>query len=312
MTTKATNTSPWSKEDLLKKALRYSQIMCGHPKDSWDYAFWSSLVLELLARSALSNVNPVLLADPHDWNNIYSALGHTPTAPKFNPKSIDITSVFTRLKEVVPGFTSEHLSFGILHMSRRNEELHSGVASFDTNNSLWLPSFYQVCEILLSSMGEDLDLLLGKTEAVIAKTMIEASNDHSAKAIKGQVNAFKVTWNSKDADEQKKLTSQASVWATKQSGHRVKCPSCNNDALVIGQAAAPPIKSIKADDIIEKQEFLPEKFECVACGLKISGLSHLNACGLGDTYTATFVYDAAEYYAPEAADFDSYEPDFND
>jgi ribosomal protein L37AE/L43A len=36
-------------------------------------------------------------------------------------------------------------------------------------------------------------------------------------------------------------------------------------------------------------------FECVACGLKISGLSYLSACGLGDTYTGTFTYDAAEY-----------------
>ena len=60
----------WSKEDILKKAQKYAQKMCSHPRDSWDYAFLSTLTLELLARTALSNVSPTLLADPKDWNNL--------------------------------------------------------------------------------------------------------------------------------------------------------------------------------------------------------------------------------------------------
>lgn len=312
MSTPLTSSNVWSKDDLLKKAQRYAQIMASHPKDSWEYAFWSTLVLELLARAALSNVSPTLLADPKDWNNIYSALGHTPKAAKFTPKSIDMTSVFSRLKDVVMGFTPEHESFGVLHMSRRNQEFHSGETPFDSiKNSAWLPSFYQACAILLSSMGEKLDFLVGKVEAKLAKKLVDAANDESAKAIAKSVNAYKVIWESKDDAEKKKLASQASVWATKHNGHRVKCPACKNDALVIGVASSTPIKTIKNDEITEKQEFLPTKFECVACGLKITGLSHLSACGLGDTYTATFVYDAAEYYTPEDP-FEGYEPDFNE
>lgn len=302
----------WAKTALLNKAQRYAQIMGSHPKDSWEFAFWSSLTLEFLARAALSNVSPTLLADPKDWNNIYCALGHTPKATKFTPKSIDISSVFSRLKDVVAGFSPDHESFGILHMSRRNEELHSGETPFDSiKNSAWLPSYYQACDVLLASMNENLDFLLGKSEAVTAIELVTAANDASAKAIAKSVNAYKVIWESKTEPEKANLGIKASAWATRQEGHRVKCPACNNDALVVGTASAAPIKSIKNDEITEKQEFIPTKFECVACGLKVSGLSHLSACGLGDAYTATFIYDAAEYYAPTDP-FEGYEPDFNE
>lgn len=302
----------WSKEDLLKKAQKYAQIMCSHPRDSWDYAFWSTLTLELLARAALSNVSPTLLADPKDWNNLYSALGNTPKASKFTPKSIDISTVFDRLKNTVSGFTPDHENFGVLHMSRRNEELHSGESTLNAiKGSSWLPSFYQTCDVLLTSMGEGLEYLLGTGEAAIAKAMVTAANDESAKAIAKSIHAHKVVWDGKDALEKAKLSAQASAWATRHNGHRVSCPACSNDALVVGAAVAAPIKSIKGDEITEKQEFIPTRFECVACGLKISGLAHLSACGLADAYTATFVYDASEYYAHQDP-LEGYEPDFNE
>lgn len=42
--------------------------------------------------------------------------------------------------------------------------------------------------------------------------------------------------------------------------------------------------------------------------MKISGLSQLTAIGLGDGFTATYSYDAAELYAQEP----EYVPDFNE
>ena len=63
--------------------------------------------------------------------------------------------------------------------------------------------------------------------------------------------------------------------------------------------------------MVETQQYLPSKFECVACQLKISGLSPLTACGLGDTFTATFTYELADYYAPND-DYAGYEDDNNE
>jgi hypothetical protein len=74
---------------------------------------------------------------------------------------------------------------------------------------------------------------------------------------------------------------------------------------------APPVKKLDGDEITETQYFLPSRFECVACGLKVNGLSQLHAAALADTYKATFTYDAAEYYQPYDP-LGAYEPDFNE
>jgi hypothetical protein len=140
--------------------------------------------------------------------------------------------------------------------------------------------------------------------------MIAAARDDAAKAVGKTLAGHKAAWAAKTAGEQAQLANQASTWATRHDGHRVKCPSCGSDAIVTGAPVAAPKKSIKDDQITETQYFLPSKFECVACGLRISGLPQISAAGLGDTYKATFTYDAAEYYAPQD-DYEGYEPDFN-
>ncbi len=50
------------------------------------------------------------------------------------------------------------------------------------------------------------------------------------------------------------------------------------------------------DDIIEKQNMKPSNFECVACGLKISGYSKLMHCGLADSFLETSSVDVRDYF----------------
>ncbi|HZR35304.1 MAG TPA: hypothetical protein VFA75_07995 [Nevskia sp.] len=297
---KAAKTShAWSKEALLAKAQRYAQEMLSNSRDDWRFGLTSTFVLEFLARAALANISPALLADSKSWNNLYFSLGHTPNAPKFIPKSIDITEVFGRLRDTIPTFTTELEGFAAQHISRRNEELHAGSTPFDGLSTSWLARFYETCTVLLASIGEDLSLLIGDKESKVATKLIAASKDESAKAVAKAIAAHKTVWDSKSPEEQKKLARKASVWATRQAGHRVVCPACSNEALVSGSAISEPLRKLDGDLIVEAQEYLPSKFECIACQLKIAGLSQLSASGLGATYKSTSTYDAAEYYAPE-------------
>ncbi len=72
------------------------------------------------------------------------------------------------------------------------------------------------------------------------------------------------------------------------------------------------------DVIVQKQTMLPSVFECIACGLKISGLSKLSACGRGDAFTATSRASPAEFFGLhtaqelEAASGKSLEPEWED
>jgi hypothetical protein len=302
----------WDAEALYNKAQRYAQRMIGAHEDDWEYALWSSLSLELLARSALSNVNPALLADPENWSNLYYALGFTPTEARFSPKSIPVSEVIKRFGSIFPSFNQELQSFCTVHTGRRNAELHSGETPLDgVSRSSWLPRFYQACSAILASMDLDLEDFVGNEEAEVAQKLIDAATDESAKAVRGDVAAHRKVWLAKDHKEQAGLLDGARAFATRSAGHRVVCPACGSPALVHGEAINAPTKRLEDDLIIESQDHLPTHFQCVACGLKVLGLSRLNAIGLGDRFTTTYSFDAAEYFAP-ADDMPEYDDDNNE
>lgn len=304
----------WDPQALYDKAERYIQQAQGLDTDEWEYALWSSLSLELLARAALANVHPALLAEPDKvGSNLVSALGFEPFEKKFAPKSITVTEVFRRLTALLPAFQAEHENFGIQHTGRRNAELHSGEVGFDgVRGASWQPRFYQTCKVLLASMGMTLEDFVGANEAKAANALIAAATDESAKAVRSDVDAYRKVWKTKEEGERSTLSAQAAVWASRQAGHRVICPACTSPALVFGGPVAAATRTLDDDVITERQEYLPTHFECVACGLKINNLSRLAVVGLADRYTNTQEYDAAEYYAQPSDDWADYAEDNNE
>lgn len=303
---------PWSADALLAKSQRFFEQMLRHTRDEWQYAHWSTLALELLARAALAKVSPTLLAESKDWDNVYYALGHTPKTKKFIAHSITVSEVFKRLSVVVSGVTSDMVDFGSLHMNRRNEDLHTGSSAFDgLSSSKWQPEYFETCKALIESMGKDLVFMIGATEAATAETMIDAFRDGSSKAVNKAIEEHKAKWAVLKSEEKAKLQSQATIWATRYDGHRVVCPACGSNAMVHGSPISAPIRGLDGDDIVERQEYLPSRFECVACGLKISSFAQINACGLGDAYTSTSTYSASEYYDPGDR-YPEYEEDNNE
>lgn len=321
---KKTTNNPWSSDSLFAKSLAYLEQMETSIADDWQYGLWSSLSLELLARAALSNISPVLLADSKNWRNITFALGNAPTAKKFNPTSISTKEVLARLTELLPEFTEEMAGFCSKHTDDRNAELHSGEVIFGQNDtSRWLPRFYQSCDILLKSMGKTLKDYV--SDASNAESLITSLSDDASKSVKQDISAHSKVWSNKSENDKNDAINQATAWATRQLGHRVECPSCSSVALLHGAPVGAVATEINQenDEVIQRQSMLPSSFECIACGLKISGYSKLSACGLGDTFSEKTRYTPAEFFQlytedelQEARDeieaSHSYEPDFNE
>ena len=161
-------------------------------------------------------------------------------------------------------------------------------------------------------MGFTLEEFVGAEEAKAAEELIAAAADEGAKAVRGEVEAHAKVWGAKADGERDTLVGQAQVWAQRQIGHRVECPSCGTVALVSGRPVAAATRTLDDDIIVEKQEHLPTHFECIACGLKINTLAKLAVVGLADRYTNRQEYDAAEVYAPEPDEWAGYEEDNND
>ena len=306
----------WSKESLLKKAQLYIEQMESHPIDDWRFGFWSSLATELLARAALANISPVLLAD-QNWKDLVHALGIDHSFPKFSPRTAPIRSVFDRLEELIGEFNQEVNSFCRQHIARRNVELHTGELAFECiSASNWLPQFYEACEVLLRSMDKKLEDLL--SDPAQARKMIEDFKSSVASKVEDSIKSHKYVWSQKSEKDQKKSSKQAEIWATKQYGHRVECPSCKSQALLQGTPMGEAKKEINGDEVVERMTMLPSLFECIACELKISGISKLSASGLGNTYTSKQTYTAAEYFDLYTEDDlervreEMFEPDFNE
>lgn len=292
---------PWSSSALRAKAVLYVERMEAEEPNDWRFGFWSALALELLCRAALAHISPVLLADARDWHNVLHALGRQPTAKKFMATTVGTKEVISRLSELVPTFTQEHAGFCTQHIERRNAELHTGELAFSAiGTASWLPRYYATCKVLLESMGKQLVDLVSDSRA--AEAMIESLEDAAAKAVHQDISAHSKVWANKSDAGRKRATGQAATWARRQTGHRVTCPACNSPALVQGTPSGPVTTKVDGDDVIQRQAVLPASFECIACGLRISGLSKLAAAGLGDAFTGKSVYTAAEFFGLHTED----------
>jgi transcription elongation factor Elf1 len=166
-------------------------------------------------------------------------------------------------------------------------------------------------------MGRKLAELVSDPTA--AEKLIESLRDSTAKAVRQDIAAHKQVWSNKNKSAQDKASTQAATWATRHAGHRVECPSCNSQALLQGTSGGKVTTKVnEMDEIVAQQTMLPSSFECIACGLRISGFSKLSACGLGDAFSEKSVYSAAEFfglyteYDLEQAREQLYEPDFNE
>lgn len=287
----------WSKEALSSKAELYAEEMHERSQSDWQFGFWSSLTLEMLLRASVATISPSLLADGKDWSHLLFATGRDPNVKKYVPKSIEIRTLLPHIENTFPAFTKEMLDFCITHTARRNSEVHSGDMPFEgLGTSSWLPRFYQTCECLLQIIGTSLDDFFGTEVAESAREHIQGAKDEAAKTVKQNINAHKTIWTEKEESDRESLQEQAKSSMTRYYGHRVKCPACDSDAALHGSASGPVKREVDEDGVTEKQSMLPSSFECMACGLKISGYSKLIACGLGDVFVATSHYDPVDFF----------------
>jgi len=285
----------WSSEALLSKAILYVEEMERYTAEDWQFGFWASLSLEFIARASLSHISPTLLANRKDWRNIHHALGHPPTLLGFTPTSVTTAEVMSILKEILPEFTSELAGSCIKHSNRRNAELHTGEEAFaGLGTSSWLPQYYASSKVLLESMGKTLGDLFDNPKA--AEELIASLQDRAAKAVQQDIEAHKQIWKGKSPEERAASLAQATSWAGRHAGHRTSCPACNSPSLLRGSSHGAVTTEVGDDLVVQKQTMVPSSFECIACTLRISGLSKLSACGLGDAFTATSRWSVADFF----------------
>ncbi len=288
---------PWSDTALLAKARAFISLANAADPASQEAGIWSALGVESLARAALSHFNILYLADfGKNHSEALSALDYTinSVATSRPVKSISVTTVFGRLKTLLPEFSTV-TDFCYQHIRDRNAEVHTGSSAFGGDAKYW-PAFYKACSILVSSLGEDLSLLFD--DMGVVNEAIEAHNAQLATSVNGQIASFRDVWDAKDEAARTESNALAHEWATKHRGHRVSCPACECQAILYGRPTGPPTANASDEDweITVTQRMHPKSFQCIACGLKLTGFATLLACDLGQPFTLTVTSTPTEYY----------------
>ena len=301
----------WSKDALFSKAKLFIERAMSEDKDSSFYGIFSALALELLARAALANIHPALLADPDtNQKNLLYALEYSDAV--ISPKSIMARQVFSLCGILIPNFNSDLQKLALSMMDRRNEELHSGGAAFqEYNQDQWIGSFYKACQVLTESIGESLVSFLGKECATEAEILISDSDTKIKKGVLDKVSARKRTFEDdfeKDRGRVDKLVDRFRLEIEQkvhQGYHKVSCPCCGNDALIYGKESAVSRNEVYEDSVIVKNNVIPNVFHCKVCGLKLSSYAELQAVGLPLHYTNTYYYDPVEFFSIDTGEIAS-------
>jgi hypothetical protein len=276
----------WTHDGLWQKTKVYVKRTFDLDRDSPLFPFWAILSLEMLARAALAKVHPVLLADPTGGENILYACGFP--SPKA-PKSIPAKTVFSRCQKVVADFTEEEFKICMTLVDRRNQELHTGAASFeDFPTTIWLADFFRISELLLRSQGLELSDLFDEDEAKAAQVMIEASRNKARKKASDQIAAAKRTFQALPEQERNNLRGSASAKAKQARrlfGKLISCPACDSEAVITGENVRSTEPRLEEGLIIQETVMIPTLLRCFSCQLELNGHSLLHGAQLGGQYT---------------------------
>lgn len=290
----------WERDPLWAKSRLFFERAFNEPREESTFGLWSSLGLELLARAAIAAISPTLLAEPdREHKHLLHALN---LGSERNPrKSIKASQVLYLCRQLLsPNFTDDDLELATALVNRRNEELHSGGAAFDEYPaSQWLAGFYQVCNSLSVSMGENLESLFGPSEAKAATRVIQEKKNTIRKDVEILLNAHRKVFQGKSEAEKQIAREEADrngIILSTQRHHRVSCPACECVATVQGDAVGKEHVTHTEDSIVVKQAVIPTSFFCSACGLTLKGYGQLEVAGLGGHYKRTTTCTPEEYY----------------
>jgi hypothetical protein len=293
----------WSSESLFAKAklfyVKAQQAGIGSP----DFALNAALCLELLSRSALSYVSPVLNADPqNEGQNIMFALGF-PIKKGF-PRSIPFHSVTIRLQQIIEEYQKKACGeFSDYFAGLRNEELHTGGAPFQNlKNAEWLPKFYQTVGILCTFMKKNIKEVLGSDYKEAQHLISELEESVKSKA-KEKIGKSKAAFDALSTETKiEKITlAKADVSHARWGFAIISCPACGSDAALNGLRVKSGDPQYD-DGLYSVVTFRASKLNCKACGLELTSTSELISAGLDVSYTQKEELDLHDYFQPEYQD----------
>lgn len=226
---------------LREKSRSYMQraYTCDDQGDHDGFLIWSSLALELLGKSALAAINPILILDTKTANSALAAIGKKPSTMI---RTIGAFDVYERISAISPSFTPDLRSFCQGVANQRNIELHSAGQPFShPPEDVWNRAFWHSVESFLKVSQINIEDWLGgsiaergkidrrkvqEAEIHAAASKIEKHREEYAKRTKKQNQAADERLSGfSECDAEAKLR-EASGFSHDHVHNEQNCPIC--------------------------------------------------------------------------------------
>lgn len=287
----------WESSALLAKGTLYiERAFETESRESELLPFWATIGLEFVGRAVLASVHPSLLADPQTPESVLFACG---IGDASKAKSVHAKTVFARCKLVVSGFTDSDFVFCMSLMDRRNEELHTAAAAFESlHTNAWLADYYRVLEKLLKHLKRELSDVLSEEDEKAASQMITAAAKALLGDVKKLVAAHKKSYEELKPDvlAERRTRTKFLKFTSRVPTKIAKCPSCGEDCLVTGETIRSTSPKLVKDQLYWESIILPTGLRCEVCGLELTGHEAVHIVELGGQFSMLRCQNAAEHY----------------
>lgn len=293
----------WDYDGLIGKAgVYFERAESVAEADDDAFAIWLLLGLEFLLRAPLAKINPMLLADPNG-ESILHAAGFPGTSDAKEPKSVQVTTVITRLRRIVGDFTVARENDATLLVALRNRELHTSEAVLESIDvALWLPRFTRVAEVICTHLGLDAIVFVGKEVMGRGRALVDAEDKKLAHEVATRIATAKAF------AQQLNETEVHHRWEPAQASRMypavvVNCPACGLDVAMNLEQIRTTNERLNDGEIRRDIISVARGLHCPVCSLALTSTAEVSAAGLPQQYTRT------ETESFEDRFLSSYEPD---
>jgi hypothetical protein len=262
-------------EAIWLKAVTFINRAIDEADDFEERAFWAACSLELLAKAALTKINPTLIADINaDGNSLLIATGLHQDASTF--MSVQAKTVFSRCQSLTNQFDSAKAK---KIASNRNGYLHSGAPFCTAIPAVrWWEEYWPLVSILLATQDKELADFIGSDREEEINLLLTRSRKHAEERFQTLIDRAKLTYQRLQRDE---LTAaEIAQIRSRISGHfpyvsGCVCPACGNEGALRGTTTlnVEEVFDYDEDDnfVYTVSEVATEEYGCRSCGLLLRG-----------------------------------------
>ena len=258
-------------------------------------ALCAAVSLELLAKSVLSQISPLLVADPSDnGRSLMLAAGLPEDTTKY--KSISAKTLFSRCARAFRPF-NEKAAVDIA--AQRNAELHSGATPYSAidDPQAWWEQFWSTAEVLVDQRGNTIEDFVGPGRTAEVRMHLLRNMENVNRRVESLVEAARQRLEL-GIDPPKRLG------VIYELDDYTTCPVCEEEAVLGGDYVEE--SEFIADQVedgtwgYEQVEVAANTFQCEHCGLMLDGELYISVAGLPPTFFVERPYE------PDLGDYIEY------